>query len=92
MDDVRIYDVALSQLEIQAIMSPPASALPTVSTINWEGANLRLEWIGGNPPYQVQLKRSLNDSEWLNLGGTTSSNSLLIVPTNGAGFYQIQSQ
>jgi hypothetical protein len=91
MDDVRIYNRALTQGEILSTMNPPAPP-PITASLAQQGTNLVLSWTGGSAPYQVQIKTNLQDAIWQNLGAPISSTSLLITPSNTASFYRIQSQ
>src|ERR1035441_5603979 len=65
------------------------AAPPIISTISVQTIGLLLSWSSGIPPYQVQATTNLLDSNWQNVGGTISSNSLSVTPTNDAMFYRI---
>jgi hypothetical protein len=65
---------------------------PIISAISLQGGSLQLSWTGGTAPYQVQAATNLANPDWQNLGGTISSNSLSIVPSNSATFYRIIGQ
>ena len=67
-------------------------AAPIISTISFQSNGLFLSWTGGIAPYQVQATSDLVNSNWQNLGGTITSNSLSIAPTNSAMFYQVIGQ
>ena len=68
------------------------AAPPIISTISVQTGGLLLSWSSGIPPYQVQATTNLLDSNWQNVGGTISSNSLSVTPTNDAMFYRIVGQ
>jgi hypothetical protein len=68
------------------------AAAPIVSSMSWQGGNLQLNWTGGVPPFQVQLKTNLHEGAWQNYGAPASTNHLIITPSNTAGFYRIQGQ
>jgi len=74
-------------LNIIIILAPPI-----VSTMSIEGTNVVLNWAGGIPPYQIQMKPSLQDAVWQNVGAPIASSNLIITPSNAVGFYRIQSQ
>ena len=67
-------------------------APPIVLAISGQGQNLVLSWVGGQPPYQVQMATGLNNPSWQNVGGPVSANTLLLTPSNAAAFYRIQGQ
>jgi hypothetical protein len=68
-------------------VTPFVASFTTQST-----GSLGLSWAGGNGPFQVQWTTNLVNPVWQNLGSTISSNSVVIVPTNGAMFYRIIGQ
>jgi hypothetical protein len=63
-----------------------------VATLSQGETNLLLSWIGGVAPYQVQMNTDLTSSNWLGIAGPINSNSLPLIPTNGAAFYRILGQ
>lgn len=71
-----------------SVLPPP----PIVPLMRSSGTNLLLNWSGGIPPYQVQVSTSLILSNWVDLGGITTSNNLLISPSNSAAFYRVRGQ
>jgi hypothetical protein len=90
LDDVRIYQRALSQSEIQSLMVTPVA--PVVASLVVEDDHLLLTWTGGNPPYQVQVNTNLSGTNWQNSGGPVVTNQLVVVPGETTGFYRIKSQ
>jgi hypothetical protein len=68
------------------------SAPPVVSTMSFQDGTLQLNWSGGISPYQVQMTTNLVNPNWQNVGGTMTSGTLSITPTNGATFYRIEGQ
>jgi hypothetical protein len=68
------------------------SAPPVVSTMSFQDGTLQLNWSGGISPYQVQMTTNLVNPNWQNVGGTMTSGTLSITPTNGATFYRIKGQ
>jgi hypothetical protein len=68
------------------------TAPPIISTISVQAGSLLLSWSSGIAPYQVQATTNLLDPNWQNVGGTISSNSLSVTPTNDAMFYRIIGQ
>jgi hypothetical protein len=68
------------------------AAPPIFSTISAQAGGLQLTWSGGVGPYQVQESTNLANTNWQDVGGTISSNSLSITPSNSATFYRIFGQ
>ena len=67
------------------VTAPP----PIYSAISNLAGGVQLSWSGGIAPYQVQAATDLSLANWQNIGGTISSNSLSITPSNSAMFYRI---
>ena len=68
----------------------PASYLKITQTVA-SGGNLALAWVGGTPPYLVQQKASLTDTNWVNV--TTTTNLGTVVPRSGlTGFLRVSDQ
>ena len=65
------------------------SIIPSIAI---QGTNLLINWTGGVGPYQVQMTTDLANPNWQPIGTLTSGTSLLISPTNAAGFYRIVGQ
>jgi len=92
LDDVRIYNRALPATEINQLYAE-AFTPPVITTgISRLGNNLRLNWVGGSAPYQVQFKTNLTDPTWQSLAPAVNTNSLVITPTNASTFYRIVGQ
>jgi len=60
--------------------------------ITRQDSDLVLNWSGGISPYQVQVATNLTSPIWENFGGSTNSSSLLLIPSNAAGFYRVFGQ
>lgn len=50
------------------------------------GDNINLSWTGGNPPYLVQGKLSLNDAAWIDLQTVTATSTAIPMAASGAVF------
>ena len=65
---------------------------PITAGILSQGTEILLIWTGGLSPYQVQMTTNLVNPIWQNVSGVTSTNSLILMPTNDAAFYRIVGQ
>jgi len=54
--------------------------------------SLILSWTGGTAPFQVLMSTNLSETNWTQIGETTSERSITLIPTNTAAFYQIRGQ
>lgn len=70
------------------VRTPP----PIVAAISWQGTNLVLNWTGGSGTYQVQTSSNLFSPSWQNHGVAGTNTSMVILPTNRAGFYRVMQQ
>lgn len=68
------------------------AAPPIISGISAQSGSLLLNWSGGIAPFQVQMTTNLVNPVWQDVGGTTTSASLAITPSNSATFYRILGQ
>ena len=76
-----------------ATMNVTVNAAPAIaSTISLQAGSLQLNWSGGVGPYQVQATTNLANPDWQDVGGTITSNSFSVTPTNGMMFYRIMGQ
>ena len=77
--------LAAKQVNVHA----EALAQPVViSNTGIENGQLRLQWTGGRPTYQLQTSGSLS-GQWTNLGGPIS-NSVALVPISGSqAFFRV---
>ena len=70
------------------VIAPP----PILAALSMQGTNLLLSWTGGLATYQVQTTADFSGTNWQALGGPIRANSLLLSPSNTAGFYRISGQ
>jgi hypothetical protein len=68
------------------------SVAPAFTAFQSQGTNLTLAWAGGNPPYHVEMSTNLAPGSWTDISGPIDSNTLVVVPSNAAAFYQITGQ
>jgi len=58
-------------------------------SIAQSGSMVILSWTGGSPPYQVQTCSDFSGAGWQNLGSPLSTNTLMLNPTNAAGWFRV---
>jgi len=76
-------------------LSSPATMLVDVAapislTISRNGGQVRLDWTGGYPPYQVECRTNIFDPGWDDVGGPINSNSLILTPSNPSSYFRVQ--
>jgi uncharacterized repeat protein (TIGR03803 family) len=57
-----------------------------------QDGQISLSWTGGLPPYHVQTATNLTQLQWLNVGGSVSSNSFIFAPSNASAWFRVQGQ
>jgi hypothetical protein len=67
-------------------------AAPILSSVIGGATNLWVSWSGGIPPFQVQMSTDLTTSNWISIGGSVTSNTVNLFPSNPAAFYRIVGQ
>ena len=60
-----------------------------IVSVSRSGGNLLINWAGGTPPFQVQVKNDLLSPTWTNSGSPTNGNSASIPIQGGAGFIRV---
>lgn len=80
-----LFTNATMNLNVQA-------APPILLDVTRQDPDLMLNWTGGISPYQVQVTTNLDTPTWQNVGVPVSSGSLLVTPSNAAGFYRVRGQ
>jgi hypothetical protein len=61
---------------------------PRITSITRAGSNVSLNWVYGNPPFQVQFKNNII-GPWSNSGAPTSNRTALVPIQPGAGFIRV---
>jgi hypothetical protein len=61
---------------------------PRITSIVRSGSNVSIDWVYGNPPFQVQFKNNIT-GPWSNSGSPTSNRTALVPIQPGAGFIRI---
>ena len=92
LDDVRIYNRALLATEIDRLYAEGFTGSPIIAGLSRQGNILRLNWLGGSPPYQVQSKTNFASPVWQNFGTPINTNSLILTFSNAAAFYRVLGQ
>jgi hypothetical protein len=102
MDDIRIYDRALSEDEIRALLEPGADQELRVTAIRQlQNGNVAIDWIGTPGDYFFEYSLDLTPGSWLELSdsesilpGETSATAIdsFIAPNteNSRVFYRIR--
>lgn len=92
MDDIRIYDRALSAAEIEALVAPIDIPLQITGIRRLEDGNVELSWSGAPGEYFLEYSRDLTEGSWLEISdseiiedGQTSATSIdnVIAPVEG---------
>ena len=74
---------------------PPVSSQPIQMTHSRSGADLAINWTGGQGPFTLQRRADLNAATvWQDVGGTISGNTVTVnnAFTGLQGFYRIKGQ
>jgi len=102
MDDIRIYDRALSEDEIRALLEPGADQKLRITAIRQlENGNVAIDWTGAPGDYFFEYSFDLTPGSWLELSdsesilpGETSATAIdsFIAPNaeNSRVFYRIR--
>jgi hypothetical protein len=95
LDDIAVFNIPLSQTQIQKVMSGDFSAFvprPPLS-INPNGANMILSWSANQPTFQLQSKTNLTSGSWANVATPPVQNGGMLevtVPkTAGPEFFRL---
>lgn len=99
MQDVAIYSYALTAAQVaadyQAGTTPVVNTAPTNIVVSVSGNQLTLAWPADNTGWQLQAQTNAPGAglgtNWVNVGGSTGVNSLVIPmnTTNGSVFYRL---
>jgi hypothetical protein len=89
--------VMLTDDTLETVRSKPVPVIVTQSpggeitvSITRTLGDLTLNWAGGSPPYTIQKKTTLSDTNWIDLA-TNTTTSFSITATGASGFYRIRS-
>jgi hypothetical protein len=69
--------------------TPPSAAELRISQFSLQGTNLLLGWTGGSPLYQLQMKSSLQDTNWVDVSERLNTNSTLMEVSGSSGFLRV---
>ncbi|MGA3268806.1 MAG: choice-of-anchor tandem repeat GloVer-containing protein [Verrucomicrobiota bacterium] len=65
---------------------------PLYLGISQTGGQIQLNWMGGFPPYQVQMGTNPANLLWGNLGGPIEASNLVVTSTNRTAWFRVQGQ
>lgn len=65
-------------------------AYPLIVSLSYQGANLILNWTGGQPPYGVQVTTNLDNPAWQSIAGPMTNAMLLLLPPSAPAFYRVE--
>lgn len=85
LDDVRIYNRAITPLEARALAY---QGHPPKLNAVYTGGQLTLSWPFEAIGYELQLAPAPNAPDWTNVPGVTT-NSFTLTPPSGTGFYRL---
>ena len=66
----------------------PAAAPIRITNITHSGNSVTLTWPGGNAPYQIQMRPSIN-APWQNVGSPTSQTSATVPVSGNQGYFRV---
>lgn len=82
------FGTALTGPVSNAVSTGASTVLGPVTAV-LDGANLRLTWSGGAPPYQVQRRDSLSSGAWANEGAPVQTTTTTVPVTGNTGFFRV---
>jgi hypothetical protein len=89
LDDVAVFNVALTQSQIQAVMSGDFTAFipPPPLSISSSSGNVSLSWSAAQATFQLQSTTNLAAASWANVTTTPAQNgnTLTVTMPTGAG-------
>lgn len=62
-----------------------------ISSLNLKEDELELQWMGGIPPYQVQMKAQAGTAGWINVGTPTDEITASLPRDGSQGFFRVLS-
>jgi subtilase family serine protease len=78
-------------LASSALMNIPVMAAPGLTVHIAASANtLILTWVGGTPPFQVQVSTNFAANQWQNVGGAVSNHTVNVFPATFTAAYRIE--
>ena len=82
------FGTALTGPVSNAVSTGASTVLGPVTAV-LDGANLRLTWSGGAPPYQIQRRDSLSLGTWANEGTPVQATTTTVPVTGTTGFFRV---
>jgi hypothetical protein len=87
-DTALVGDTKLHIASIAFAEIPPLK----IRSISRFGTSVRINWAGGNPPYQLQSRVDLGSGTWGDVGGPTTEFSATVPATGNHQFFRVIGQ
>ncbi|MBL9126766.1 MAG: hypothetical protein JNL97_03920, partial [Verrucomicrobiales bacterium] len=84
-----------------SVTSPASNAVETGGSVSQpigaiaiarDGANVKITWQTGTPPFQVQRRATVSGSAWENVGNPTTEKTATITVGTSPAFFRVQGQ
>jgi hypothetical protein len=102
VSSIQIRDMQLTAEQIAELGAPTAPGIPahpfpgnppadpiTITSIGISGTDVVLEWIGGAPPFQVEMRENLGTSVWSPVGSPIEARTLTVPASGGSGYFRV---
>jgi hypothetical protein len=102
VSSIQIRDMQLTAEQIAELGAPTAPGIPahpfpgnppadpiTITSIGISGTDVVLEWIGGAPPFQVEMRENLGTSVWSSVGSPIEARTLTVPASGGSGYFRV---
>jgi hypothetical protein len=103
VSSIQIRDAQLTPEQVAELGAPSAAGIPAIpfpnvpppadpieiTSIGLSGADVVLEWIGGQPPFQVEMRETVNAGAWSSVGAPVESRTLTAPATGNSGFFRV---
>ena len=87
----QLIDQALAWALDSTLEAPTPGGSPVIRIESVSDDQISLTWEGGNGPYTIQHKASLEQADWSDLT-TTDDTTAIVTLEDGAGFYRVLGQ
>jgi hypothetical protein len=65
---------------------------PRITSVVRDGSDLVIEWVGGTPPFQVEVSDTMLDDSWTDQGSPTPDRTATVPAEGAAGFVRVEGQ